>query len=66
MYEYKTEILRTGLKLFSDKASESDASQFNEVFSEKCTDGWELLTYTYMQEVFGARGSLLVTFRRMK
>jgi len=66
MYEYKTEILFTGLNWFSDKAKESDASQFDEVFTEKCIDGWELLTYSYMATSFSARGALLVTFRRKK
>ena|GEM_PF-4859930 len=28
MYEYKTEVLSTGIKWFSDKASESDIAQF--------------------------------------
>jgi hypothetical protein len=66
MYEYKTEILRTGIKLFSDKASEGDASQFNEVFNQKAEEGWELTTYTYMAEVLGVRGALLVTYRKLK
>ena len=66
MYEYKTEILTTGLKWFSDKASEADASQFNEIFTARCTDGWELLTYSYMATSLQAKGALLVTYRRKK
>ena len=66
LYEYKTKILSTGVKLFRDKASEADAGQFNEVFEQECTDGWELLTYSYMAEVLGVKGALLVTFRRKK
>jgi len=66
MYEYKTEILGTGLKWFSDKANEADAQQFNEIFTERCIDGWELLTYSYMATSLQAKGALLVTFRRKK
>ena len=66
MYEYKTEILGTGLKWFSDKASEADAQQFNEIFTERCVDGWELLTYSYMATSLQVKGALLVTFRRKK
>jgi hypothetical protein len=66
MYEYKTEILFTGLNMFTDKADARDASQFDEVFTQKCVDGWELLTYSYMATAFSVRGALLVTFRRAK
>ena len=66
MYEYKTEILFTGLNWFSDKADAKDASQFDEVFADRCVDGWELLTYSYMATTFSVRGGLLCTFRREK
>ena len=66
MYEYKTEILGTGVKWFSDKANESDISQFNEIFTERCVDGWELLTYSYMATALQVKGALLVTYRRIK
>ena len=66
MYEYKTEILRTGIKWFSDKANEEDVAQFNEIFTEKCVDGWELLTYSYMATSAQVRGALLVTYRRKR
>jgi hypothetical protein len=66
MYEYKTEILSTGIKLFSAKANEADVSQFNEIFTESCVDGWELLTYSYMATALIVKGALLVTYRRLK
>ena len=66
MYEYKTEILHTGLKWFSDKANDSDVAQFNEIFTERCVDGWELLTYSYMATSLQVKGALLVTYRRKK
>ena len=66
MYEYKTEILSTGVKWFSDKASEADIAQFNDIFTERCVDGWELLTYSYMATAIQVKGALLVTYRRKK
>jgi len=66
MYEYKTEILSTGMKWFSDKANESDVSQFNEIFTERGTEGWELVTYSYMATSLQVKGALLVTYRRKK
>ena len=63
MYDYKTEIISTGFKLFSDKASEADAQEFNQLFVDRCVDGWELVTYSYMATSLSA---LLVTFRKAK
>ena len=66
MFEYKSEILKTGLKVVKDKANEADVAQFNDVFNEQAKEGWELVTYSYMSEVFGVRAALLATFRRQK
>ena len=66
VYEYDSEILKTGFKLFQDKANEEDVSQFNEVFNQRARDGWELVSYTYMAEVVGIRNALLVTYKRQK
>ena len=66
MYDYKTEIIFTGSKWFSDKANESDAENFNQLFIERCVDGWELVTYSYMATSVQVKGALLVTFRRAK
>jgi len=66
MYEYKTEILKTGVNWFSDKADSKDVDQFNEFFNQQCTDGWELVTYSYMATAISVRGALLATFRRPK
>jgi len=66
MYDYKTEIVYTGLKWLSDKASEADAQEFNQLFIDRCVDGWELVTYSYMATSLQAKGALLVTFRRAK
>ena len=66
MYDYKTEIIFTGINWFSDKADKADAQEFNQLFVERCVDGWELVTYSYMATSISVRGALLVTFRKPK
>jgi len=66
MYDYKTEVIKTELKWFSDKASESDVEKFNQIITERCVGGWELVTYSYMATSVQVRGALLVTFRKKK
>ena len=66
MYEYKTEVIKTELKLFSDKASASDVGKFNQIITDRCVDGWELVTYSYMATSVQIRGALLITFRKKK
>ncbi|MCL2002918.1 MAG: DUF4177 domain-containing protein [Oscillospiraceae bacterium] len=66
MYEYKTEIVFTETKWFSDKANKSDVDKFDQIINEKDAAGWELVTYSYMATSVQVRGALLVTFRRKK
>ena len=66
MYEYKTEIIFTGINWLSDKADKADVAKFNEAFAEHEAEGWELVTYSYMATTISARGALLVTFRKAK
>ena len=66
MYEYKTEVIKTEFKWFSDKASESDVEKFNQIITDRCIEGWELVTYSYMATSVQVRGALLVTFRKRK
>lgn len=66
MYEYKSEILMTGIKMFSDKASEADVSKLDRLINERASEGWELVTYSYMATTLQARGATLITFRKQK
>ncbi|MCL2618927.1 MAG: DUF4177 domain-containing protein [Defluviitaleaceae bacterium] len=66
MYDYKTEIISTGVKLFSDKANEADVQEFNQIFVDRNADGWELVTYSYMATSMQLKGALLATFRKAK
>jgi len=62
MLKYKTEAMTTGFKLLSDKASVKDVAQFTEHFNKMCAEGWNLLTYSYVTNLFGVKSSILATF----
>jgi len=64
MFEYKTEVLKTGLKWFSDKANQADVSALDDLINTRASEGWELVTYSYMATSVQARGATLITFRR--
>jgi len=64
MYEYKSEILKTGFKWVSDKASEEAASEFTDAFNKKAAEGCELVAYSYMATSTSACGAFLVTYRK--
>jgi len=66
MFEYRTEVIKTGMKWFSDKANDSDVSDFDELFNKRAAEGWELVTYSYMATSLQVRGALLVTFKKPK
>lgn len=66
MYEYKTEILETGTKWFSDKANESDLIKLDQLINERASEGWELVTYSYMATSMQIKGATLVTFKKQK
>jgi len=66
MFEYKTEVLKTGVKWFSDKASEADVAVLNDLINERAAEGWELVTYSYMATTMQVRGATLITFRKQK
>ena len=62
MPKLKTEAMSSGIKILSDKASAKDAAQFTELFNEQCANGWNLLTYSYVTNLFGVRSAILATF----
>lgn len=64
MYEYKTEILYTETKWTTDKASLEDVKELNDLFNKRSTEGWELVTYSYMATTFQIKGATLITFRK--
>ena len=66
MFEYKTELLDSRVKWFTDSADEKDIEKLDELLNERAADGWELVTYSYMTNVFGAKSVFAITFRRQK
>ena len=66
MYEYKTEVLATGVKWFSDKANEADVTALDELINKRASEGWELVTYSYMATSLQVRGATLITFKKQK
>ena len=64
MYIYKSEILKVGSKLWSDKADEDDLVLLDELINQRASEGWELVTYDYMATSTQIRGAFVVTFRR--
>ena len=61
---YKTEILKVGIKFWSDKANEADASELDELLNRRASEGWELVTYDYMATSSQIRGAFIITFRK--
>ncbi len=66
MFIYKTEILTTGTKWFSDKADEGDISKLDELLNEQAANGWELVTYSHMATSMQIKGAFVITFRKPK
>lgn len=64
MYTYKTEILKVGTKLWSDKANDKDAAELDELLNRKAAEGWELVTYDYMATSVQVKGAFIITFRK--
>lgn len=64
MYQYKTEILKVGSKLWSDKATPEDALLLDQLLNQRASEGWELVTYDYMATSLQVRGAFIVTFRK--
>ena len=64
MYIYRTEILKVGVKFWSDKANAQDAAELDELLNQRAREGWELATYDYMATSSQIKGAFIVTFRR--
>ncbi len=64
MYTYKSEILKVGVKFWSDKANEQDAAELDALLNQRAREGWELVTYDYMATSSQIKGAFIITFRR--
>lgn len=67
MFEYKTELLESGIKWgLNDSADNKDISKLDELLNEKAKEGWELVTYSYMTNTAGFKSVFAITFKRKK
>ena len=64
MYIYKSEILKLGVKFWSDKANDEDAAVLDELLNRRAAEGWELVTYDYMATSSQIKGAFIITFRK--
>lgn len=64
MYTYKSEILKVGVKFWSDKANDKDIAELDELINQRDREGWELVTYDYMATSSQIKGAFVVTFRK--
>ena len=64
MYIYKTEIMKVGVKFWSDKANDEDAAALDELLNRRAAEGWELAAYDYMATSNQIKGAFIITFRR--
>ncbi len=64
MYTYKSEILKVGVKFFSDKANEDDIAELDALINQRASEGWELATYDYMATSSQIKGAFIVTFKK--
>ena len=68
MYLYKSEILETtakwGMKV---SAGKKDLENLDELINARMSEGWELVTYSFMANSISAgQSAVLITFRKMK
>lgn len=66
MYEYKSEILKKGIRWVKGAATEADANNLDVILNERAAEGWELVTYAYTTEVANVSATMLLTFKRAK
>ena len=66
MYIYKTEILTTDTKWFSDKADANDTAALDQLINERAADGWELAAYDYMATSMQIKGAFIITFKKQQ
>jgi len=66
MFEYKTEILETSVKFFSGLANKKDINELEKLININASEGWELVTYSYMMGENDIKGIFVITFRKQK
>jgi MoaA/NifB/PqqE/SkfB family radical SAM enzyme len=66
MIRYKTEIMKTSFKLVTSSINEKEMEELNDLITKRQSEGWELVTYSFMGGGGGSdfgRG-ILITFKK--
>ena len=64
MYQYQTEVLTVGVKVFTNKATDKDIAMLDELLNKRAKEGWELVTYDYMATSTQVQGAFVITFKK--
>jgi len=64
--EYKSEIMEMKTKVFGSSTNENE-SKFNGMFNQQISEGWELVTHTFLNTAEGAQPEVMfVTFKKAR
>ena len=66
MVRYKSEIMRASFKLVKSSINEDELAELNDLINKRQSEGWELVTYSFMGGGGGSdfgRG-ILITFKK--
>lgn len=61
-FEYKTEEFELKKRLFG--SAEINTKKLDDLMNKFGADGWELVSYTPVAEIYGRSDSLLLVFKR--
>lgn len=64
IHTYKSEILVTSVKLFSDSANARDATMLDKIINKRAQEDWEFFCHSYMPNSASTRSAILLTFRK--
>jgi len=64
--EYRSEAIETSTKWAGSMMNEKELSKFNDLFSQRIAEGWELAAHTFLSAGGGQSNIMLVTFKNTK
>ena len=64
MAEYKTEILKVSYRLLKASIKEPEVKELDELINQRASEGWELVTYTFMGNNDSFSRGVLMTFKK--
>ena len=64
MMKYKTEIVKVSFKFLKSSIKEEEVTELNDLISKRASEGWELVTYSFMGDGGSFGRGVLITFKR--